>query len=247
MSQPYLDLSPERAAALLDAALERQHAARLADAALPLLAALPPESRLFGEHLLDEIARLAAQLDALSQAQQAAALSRAERLRIDPLRAIPAARQSAAAAPAPAPEDGPVAIEAGDPAFVGFGWWPAERTEGGSLRWSGAHRCASLLLPALGGGELLLSLSLRAPFGIPLDPAGHDIFLDGMPLAFDTVSNDGITGVFEARASLPERGAGSKLTLLLHGPLSTDPATGPRRDTRTLGLGIAWARIERAD
>jgi hypothetical protein len=246
VTSPFLDLSPERAAALLDAALERQHLARLRDDAGPLLAALPDAAQPFGEAVLAELARLAARLDAVEAAAEEARLSREERLRRDPLRFIPAQRVAAAAAPAPEAEAGPVALDAGDPDFTGFGWWPMERTEGGSLRWSGAARCATLLLPALGGGALMLTLSLRAPFGLPLDIAAHDLFLDGVPLAFDTVSNDGVIGVFEARVSLPGLPAGSRVTLLLHGPLREDPASGPRRDTRSIGLGLIWARLERA-
>jgi hypothetical protein len=200
---------------------------------------------MFGEHMVEEIARLAAALDALAQQQNQAALTRAERLRIDPLRNIPEARLRAAAGAAPSEAAGPVAVEAGDPAFAGHGWFTPERTEGGSLRWSGLARCATLALPALGGGALGLSLALRAPFGVPLDLAGQDWFLDGVPLAFATISNDGTTGIFEAQVTLPELPAGSRLTLLLHGAQHEDPATGPRRDTRRLGLGLAWARIER--
>lgn len=193
-----------------------------------------------------ELARLAARLDTMEAAQRAASLSREERLRLDPLRFIPRARQDAAAGAAEPPEDGPVAVDAGDPDFTGFGWWQAERTEGGSLRWSGAARCATLLLPALGGGDLSLTLCLRAPFGIPLDPAAHDLFLDGRPLELSTISNDGVVGIFEARATLPEMPAGARLALLLHGAQYEDPATGPRRDTRRVGLGLCWARLERA-
>lgn len=246
LKHPLLDLSPERAAALLDAALERQHADRLRQAAEPLLARLDGDARLFGEHLLDELARLSAQLEAMGQAQAAAARSREERLRIDPLVMIPRERLAAAGGPAPEAEAGPAGIEPADPDFAGQGWYPAERTESGSLRWSGAARCATLVLPALGGGELLLTLSLRSPFGVPLDLAAHDLFLDGVPLHFQTISNDGTIGIFEARVLLPERPAGSRVTLLLHGAQHEDPAGGPRRDTRRLGLGLVWARIERA-
>jgi hypothetical protein len=241
-----LDLSPERGAALIDAALERQHAGRLREAAAPILEGLHGPARLLGEHLLEEIARLAAQVDALSQAQAAAALSRAERLRIDPLRAIPVARLEAAGGTTAGAGNGPVALEAGDEAFQGFGWFAAERTDRGTLRWSGAARCATLLLPALGGGEVVVTLSLRSPFGVPLDPAAHDLFLDGVPLSLTAIANDGITGTFEARPSLPDHPPGSRITLLLHGAQHEDPATGPRRDTRRLGLGLAWVRLERA-
>ncbi len=246
MTHPYLDLSPERGEALLDAALRHQHATRLREGAGPILSRLPPDARTLGEHLIEEIARLSAQVEALAQAQGAAALSRAERVRIDPLRMIPAARLAAAAGAAPEAEAGPVAIEAGEEGFAGFGWFAPERTQAGFLRWSGQARCATLLLPALGGGELVLTLSLRSPFGVPLDLTAQDYFLDGVPLDFATVGNDGTTGIFEARPSLPERPPGACVTLLLHGAQHEDPATGPRRDTRRLGLGLAWVRIERA-
>ncbi len=211
-----------------------------------MLARLPADARSFGEHLIEEIARLSAQVEALAQAAAEAELTRAERIRIDPLRMIPAARRAAAMAAEPEAEHGPVAVEAADEAFLGFGWFTPERTQSGSLRWSGAARCATLLLPALGGGELVLTLSLRAPFGTALGLAAQDFFLDGVPLAFATISNDGTTGLFEARVNLPERPAGARVTLLLHGAQHEDPAEGPRRDTRRLGLGLAWARIERA-
>jgi hypothetical protein len=241
-----IDLSPDRAAALIDAALERRHAARLREAAGPLMAALPAEAQLFGEFVMAELVRVAARLDAVEAAQQEAALTREDRLRLDPLRFIPKARQAAALDPAPAAEEGPFALDPGAPDFVGFGWWQPERTEGGSMRWSGAARCATLLLPALGGGELVLTLGLRSPFGRPLDMAEHDVFLDGMPLAFEAVSLDGVNGVVAARATLPEMPAGARLTLLLHGVQYEDPAEGPRRDTRRIGLGLMWARLERA-
>ncbi len=244
---PLLDLSPDRRATLLiEAGLQSLHAGRLRDGAAPLLAQVDAEARLLAEYLLEEIARLSAQVDALGQAQQEAALTRADRLRIDPLPTIPPARLAAALGDGPAAEVGPVAVEAGAPDFTGFGWHHPEATEGGSLRWSGAARCATLLLPAAGGGRLAVSLALRAPYGIPLSLEGQEWFLDGMPLAFETISNDGVTGLFEAVATIPERPAGSKVTLLLHGVQFSDPATGPRRDTRLLGLGICWARIERA-
>jgi hypothetical protein len=245
VTSPFLDLSPERADRLLDAALQRRHAVRLREEAAPMLVRLPPDARSFGEHLIEEIARLSAQVEALAQANAEAELTRAERIRIDPLRMIPAARRAAALAAAPDAEHGPFALEAADDAFLGFGWFTPERTQSGSLRWSGAARCATLLLPALGGGELVLTLSLRAPFGTVLDLAAQDFFLDGVPLNLATVSNDGTTGIFEARVALPEHPAGARVTLLLHGAQHEDPAEGPRRDTRRLGLGLAWARIER--
>jgi hypothetical protein len=242
-----LDLSPDRLAeALLDAAVQQAHAARLRDTGAPLLARLGPEAQVFGEFLLEELARLAAAQDQLAQQHVQAALTRADRLRIDPLRHIPPERVSAARAAAPQPEAGPAVVEADDPAFAGHGWYAPERTATGSLRWSGPARCAALALPALGGGALTVALSLRAPYGFPLDLAEQDWFLDGVKLDFTTASNDGTTGLFEARITLPELPAGSRVTLLLAGAQHEDPAEGPRRDTRKLGLGLAWARIERA-
>jgi hypothetical protein len=246
MPDDLLDLSPDRAAPLLDAALERQHAERLSVAADSFLAALPAEGSGLGRLLIAELARLSARVETLEQASAAATRSREERLRIDPLRAIPPERLAAASLPAPLAEAGPVRLDPADPDFTGFGWWQAERTPDGSLRWSGAARCATLLLPALGGGELVLTLSLRAPFGLPLDIAAHDWFLDGMPLAFTTVSSDGVVGVFEARVTLAPMPPGARLALLLHGPQYADPARSPQRDTRRMGLGLVWARLERA-
>lgn len=226
----------------LDDALRQQHLARLR-------AAVPDGAddavRAVAAPLIEELARLGAQLDALAQAQHAQALSRAEMLRIDPLRMIPPARLAAAQAAAPDPGH-TFAIEAGDAAFTGFGWHPAERTDRGTLRWSGQARCASLLLPALGGGEVVLSLSLRAPFGLPLDLGACDLFLDGMPLTAAIVAEDGPGVIVEARATLPPATAEGRITLLLLGPRHPDPAPGPRRDPRLLGLGLAWARLERA-
>ena len=246
MERALLDLSPDRAATLLDVALERQHADRLFGAADHFLAQLPAEGSGLGRLLLAELARLAARVEALEQAAAAASLAREERLRIDPLRAIPAERVAAAQGPASVAETGPVTLDPGDPAFTGFGWWEAERTASGSLRWSGAARCATLLLPALGGGELVLRLCLRIPFGLPFDIAEHDWFLDGMPLSFATTSSDGAVAVVEARASLPPMPAGARVALLLHGRQYEDPALEPRRDTRCMGLGLVWARLERA-
>jgi hypothetical protein len=241
-----LDLSPDRAAPLLDAALRRQHAERLHAAAAPLLDAMSEGARGLAAPLLDELARLSARVEVLEQAAAAAARSRMDRLRVDPLRAIPADRLGAARQAAPLAEAGPVTLDPGDPDFTGFGWWQAERTPDGALRWSGTARCATVLLPALCGGELRLTLTLRAPFGVPLDLSAHDIFLDGLPLAFEAVSNDGVVGVFAATASLPPLPAASRITLLLHGVQYEDPATGPQRDTRRMGLGLVAARLERA-
>ncbi len=231
---------------LLDAALVASHAVRLREAAGPLLERLGPDARIMSEFLIEELARMAAQVEAVAQAQREAALTRQERLRIDPLPHIPAARRIAARSAEASPEEGPVVVEAGEPGFIGFGWFGVEPTEGGVLRWTGQAPWASLLLPALGGGDLLLTVSVRAPFGSGLDMAAEDWVLDGMPLAFETLSNDGVAGVFAARVTLLERPAGSRATLLVRTTPRSDPATGPRRDPRALGLGLAWARIERA-
>lgn len=243
MDDHLLDLSPQRARPLLEAALERRHADRLLAAADPFLAALPAEASGLGRLLLTELARQAAQLDRLAQQAAAAALSREDRLRIDPLRAIPAERLAAAAGPAPEPEPGPVEIAPDDPALGRFGWWPLDRTADGPLLWSGAAPAAALLLPALGGGALRLTLTLRAPFGVPLDPGAQDWFLDGVPLAFRP---QGDAGRVVAEAHLPPLPAGARMTLLLQGPQHHDPATGPGRDPRRLGLGLVAARVERA-
>ncbi len=239
-------MSPERAAALVDAALERRHLLRLQEDAGPLIAGLPAEAQPFAEFVLVELARQAARHDALEAVQEAAARSREERIRLDPLRFIPKDRLAAAGAATPEAEQGPVAVDVADPDFTGFGWWEAERTEGGSLRWSGFAPAASVLLPALGGGELVLTISVRAPFGIPLEIADHPMFLDARPLVFSTVSNNGVVGIFEARVTLEDRPAGSRATLVLQGPQYEDPAKGPRRDTRRIGLGLCWVRVERA-
>jgi hypothetical protein len=207
---------------------------------------MPQAAHPFAEFVLAELARIAARLDAIEHRQEAATRSREERLRLDPLRFIPSARLADATGAAPVVETGPVALTAGDPAFVGFGWWEAERTEAGTLAWSGRSRCASVLLPALGGGELTVTISVCSPFGLPLDIGEHDLFLDGVPLSFVAVSNDGTAGIFEARASLPVMQAGARVALLLIGPQHDDPARGARRDTRRIGLGLMWIRLEHA-
>jgi hypothetical protein len=230
----------------VDAAIERRNLLRLRDDAAPLIQAMPEAAHPFGEYVLAELARMAARLDSIEDAQAAATRSREERLRLDPLRFIPSARLDDAMGEGPAPEFGPVAVAAGDPGFVGFGWWEPERTEQGSLVWSGTSRCASVLLPALGGGELVVTISVRSPFGLPLDIGEHDLFLDGAPLSFATVSNDGTIGIFEARATLPPMVAGGRVALLLIGPQHDDPARGARRDTRRIGIGLLWVRLERA-
>lgn len=245
MTERLLDLSPERAEALIDAALERQHIARLHDVAGPLLAALPDNTLPMGELLLAELARLSARLDAVEQAQGAALRSKEELLRLDPLRFIPKSRLNSAGGTGTAAETGPVAIDAGSLDFNGAGWWPAEQTEGGSLRWSGRGRWASVALAALGGGDLLVTLSVRSPFGRTLDIGEYDFFLGAVPLTVKTLSHDGSAGVFEALARLPELPPGSLVTLLLGGAQAEDPATGPRRDQRRLGLGLSWLRLER--
>jgi hypothetical protein len=102
-----------------------------------------------------------------------------------------------------------------------------------------------MLLPALGGGALLLTLTVRAPFGVTLDIAAHDILLDGAPLAFATVESDGVVGRFAARALLPPMPAMARMVLLVQGERHGDPDTGPRRDTRRLGLGLMAVRVER--
>lgn len=191
--------------------------------------------------LMADLLRLAATLPG-----HAAPALREARLRRDPLAFIPPARLAAAAGAAPLPEAGPFLIEADDPAFCGQGWWQAERTAAGALRWSGASRCAALLLPALGGGALLLTLVVRAPFGVPLDIARYDLLLDGVPLAFAAIETDGVVGRFAARATLPPMPAAARVALLLHGAWDTDPDAGPRRDTRSLGLGLMAVRLERA-
>jgi hypothetical protein len=239
---PLLDLSPEAlAATLIDRAQISANLVRLQAAGGALLAGQPG-----GDFLLEELARLAAAQDRLAQQHRAAALTRAERLRIDPLRHIPPERLTAARAPALVPEAGPAVMHAADPAFAGHGWYAPETTPAGALRWAGMGRCATLALPALGGGALRLALSLRAPFGRAVDLAAHDWFLDGVRLDLVAVGGDGASAVAEAVITLPEHPPGSRVTLLWCGPATEDPATGPRRDTRRLGLALHWARIERA-
>jgi hypothetical protein len=172
--------------------------------------------------------------------------TREARLARDPLRFIPAARRDAARGPAPDPERGPFDMQADDPAFCGQGWWQAERTTAGALRWSGLARCATLLLPALGGGALRLTLALRSPFGIPLDVAAQGILLDGAPLTFETLENDGVIGRFAASALLPPLPAFARVALLVQGEPHADPDTSARRDTRLLGIGLMALRLERA-
>ncbi len=243
-----LDLSPERRAELLvEGALELEHAARLKLGAAPKLAQVDAGTRSLVEHLLEEIARLSAQLDTLAQAQEEARRSRETRLRLDPIREIPAERLAAVLTPPPEPLPGPYARDAAAPDLVGLGWYPPERAQSGTLRWSGAGRCATLILPALGGGRLRVTLALRAPYGQPLILADHDWFLDGEPLALRQVSGGSSDGVFEAEVTLPESGAHGRAVLLLHGLQWADPATGPRRDPRRLGLGLGWLRLERAE
>ncbi|MGX9964974.1 hypothetical protein ACVFYP_16720 [Roseomonas sp. F4] len=242
-----LDLSPDhRAAALIESALLHAQAARMREVAAPFLARLDPDARLFGEYLVEEVARLSAQVEALAQLRAADALSREERMRIDPLPFIPADRQEAAAAGEARPEEGPVAFDVASDDFAGFGWYPAEPTDAGALRWSGLSRCATVQLPALGGGPVRVTLALRAPFGATLDPAGLDAFLDGLNLDLEQVARDGAVVTCQGVVILPALPPGARVTLLLHGERYTDPATGPLRDGRTLGLGLGWLRIERA-
>lgn len=216
----------------------------------PFLARLDADQRLFGEYLVEEVARLSAQVEALAQIQQADAMSRAERLRIDPLPFIPAVRREAAAGPAEPPEAGPYAVDVASEDFIGFGWYPAEETEAGPLRWSGPARCATVQLPGLGGGPVQVTLALRAPFGVALDPALHDVFLDGMKLELEVLTQDGAVHTCRGLAVLPALPAGSRVALLLTGTRYMDGGpgggTGPRRDSRELGLGLGWVRVERA-
>ena len=172
--------------------------------------------------------------------------TREQRLARDPLPFIPPERQAGALASPPEPEAGPFEMEADDPAFRGQGWWQPERTSSGALRWAGFADRAALLLPALGGGALDLTLAVRSPFGIPLDITAHDILLDGAPLTFATEENDGVTGRFTARAVLPAMPPLARVTLMVVGGLQGDPDTGPRRDTRLLGLGLMRVRLVRA-
>jgi hypothetical protein len=211
-----------------------------------MLERLGPDARIVSEFLIEEMARLSALVEVVAQAQREAARSREERMRIDPLPIIPAARRIAARSVEAAVEEGPALLEAGGADFTGFGWFNPEPIEGGVLRWSGRSPWASLLLPALGGGDLLLTVAVRAPFASPIDMAREEWVLDGMPLAFETLTQDGVSGVYSARVSLLERPPGSRATLLHRVAPRTDPAMGPRRDTRALGLGLSWARIERA-
>jgi hypothetical protein len=231
---------------LLEAGLHAEQAARLRTVAEPFLARLDRDARLFGEYLVEEVARLSAQVEALAQLRNADALSRAERLRIDPLPFIPAARRDAAAGPPELPETGPFAMDTASEDFIGFGWYPAEETEAGPLRWSGPARFATVQLPGLGGGPVQVTLALRAPFGVPFDPAQHDVFLDGLKLELEVLSRDGAVNTCRGLAMLPDLPAGSRVALLLTGTRFTDAASGPRRDTRELGLGLGWVRIERA-
>jgi hypothetical protein len=162
------------------------------------------------------------------------------------VRAIPEDRVAAALGTACSAPPDVFALEAGAPDFNGTGWHQGEPVPGGSLRWSGTGRCASILLPPM-GGRLRLSLSLRTPFHQPLELGEHEFFLDGLPLALRRIRGDEVAGVFEAEAALSEAALGTRHLLLIHGQQWHDPAPGPRRDTRRLGLGLHWLRVERAE
>ncbi|MGG5821034.1 hypothetical protein [Falsiroseomonas sp. HW251] len=172
--------------------------------------------------------------------------TREERMRRDPLPFIPEARRAAARAPAREPEAGAFELSADDPAWRGQGWWPLERTQSGPLRWTGPASCAAVLLPALGGGALRVTLNVRAPFGIPLDIARYELELDGAPLSFGTLANDGVTGRFSALVTIAPMPPLTRVALLIAGAWHEDPDTGPRRELRKLGLGLMRVRLERA-
>ncbi len=234
--QPPLDLSPARGEALVEAALVRQHLARLTEAA-----AVRPAQ----EVLLQELARLAARVEAMEERQAAERRSREELLRIDPLPFIPLARQQSVVAPTP-----PLVMlheqDVADPDFQGAGWWGVERLGDGPLRWSGAARAATVLLPGLGGGTLEVTLRLRAPFGQQIEIAEHSAFVDGVPVALEGLEVGRGAGTFRGRATLPDMPPGARVTLLLTGPRGEDPSSAPSRVKRRLGLGLYWVRIERA-
>ncbi len=237
MTEPPLDLSPARGQALVEAAVVRQHLARIT-----AMAADRPVQQV----VLEELARLAALVEAMEGRLAADRRSREEMLRIDPLPFIPLERQASATAAPAMPKPGPHELNVAAPDFNGSGWWHAERAGDGSLRWSGVARSATVLLPALGGGALEVTLRLRSPFGHRLDMAEHPTFLDGVPLTFEAVHAGQDAGVFRAGVRLPEMPPGARVTLLLTGPRYDDPSTAPNRDTRRLGLGLSWVRVERA-
>jgi hypothetical protein len=195
--------------------------------------------------MLRECAHIAARLDLLESQRESNQLSSQERMRCDPLAFIPKERLTAAQSAAPHDEKMLAMIAAGDPDLLGFGWWRVEHTQVGVLMWSGRGPVATLLLPALGGGNVTFVMRLRSPFGQPLVPARLCIMLDMVPLELKTVENDGVEGTFSATVKLPASPACSYICMMFNTPIFHDNRIGKQRDVRSLGLGFRWCRIEK--
>ncbi|WP_426957404.1 hypothetical protein [Muricoccus radiodurans] len=233
-----LDLAAlRRADRAVEDAAARARAGAIRDRLENLIAVCDPALRALAEALIAEIGRADARAEAAAQAALETRRSRGEWISLDPLRHIPEGR---AAPPPPPPRR--VAVHAADPAFHGFGWHSAEGTGAESWRWSGTDRAASIILPSLGGGRLMIRLDVVAPFQAALDASAITVLANGQPLELLLVRAAPSRATLGADYTAPEDGGHGSLVLVLLGPSFAD-AAGP--DTRVLGVGLRSVTVER--
>jgi len=213
------------------AALEAAVRGELADAPEEVRRPLLRVAAVVGDH----IAQTAAALRMLQQTLAEARRTRGERLRIDPLPEIVARHGIAYARPSA------YGISVNDGAFVGRGWHSLETDSRGYWLWSGPESLSSVLLPALGGGQVGVDIRVRLPFGGAMVPDVLSAMLDGVPVTCNGVRGDVWSGV----ARLPTDDGASRMALVLASRLHEDPRTTPDRDVRVLGVGLVSVRVEK--
>lgn len=229
---------------LVAGAAQRLRAEALDGRLAPALARLDPAMRGALDLLVQEMARLGAEVEAARQAVEAAQRGREAAIRLDPLRYIPGSRGR----PAGLPSDR-FDLAADDAAFNGAGWYEAERSSRGAWRWGGRHGpYSTLLVPTLGGGALRLGLHLSMPFQSTFDLEAATLLANGQPL--DLRLQEGSTDRaprLSAEFDLPEDGGTGSLSLVLMAPrhhMAAAEGETPS-DSRALGPGFVGLTLER--
>jgi hypothetical protein len=239
-----LDLTAMRQAdRLVDEAAARMRTAPVLTRLSTVADQLDPSLREVVELIAYEIGRVGAAAETARQLAQSGRQSRSERIKLDPLRFIPASRQGTGPEPA-----GPLSLRPDAPEFIGAGWFEAEHHGDRAWRWSGAagSPCATLLLPSLGSGRLRFTFRLSVPFQQPFEPERFGIVVNARPLALTATATGASSGVVTGETVVEDDHALGSLAVVLVLP-RYGARDGGVNDTRQLGVGIEHLQVEKVE